>query len=1020
MSRQMFRNGGVVYMEEGGAAPVPSQEEAEIARIKEMIRQNDGRLPGPYGYEKDEPRLENLPYIPDEKEYDEIFLMSDPPIRVRTYKDGRVERVRMPRSTGIMEDLMQKYQNGGPVYMAGGGVVDEFAAVFASGDTNAFINFFIENEDELRDEARRTRNPSLVNMIKLIEKMESADADAAIAETQRLSEMPQTGMIEVPAPGGSTYMKDPRPFKGETLQRPINLETFFQEYRQTPTTPPQPQTPQQPGMMGEVPMQYFQEGGMAMPAPMPAAPGPEGIASLPNKAAMEAMPVEGVAQEATQVGLDPAVVQQMLGEVDSTLGDLENAESYEDVINGIREADAPIEARYKELAGFVGEEDAMRTPESVLTMLQPVIMMAGVDQGIGALASEEMTAPVTGDMAGGIMSTVNMGQEGVPPVNFNLGGAVQYFAPANENRVAGAMPGGRLGELYGEKRDLYRSIMGKEDQQAAYDEQKDLTQAQMLFDIAQGALGFAAGSGMPGRSPAEQLAAAASPVLGNISQRAGELAKFKQAQAKEARSMDLAALTAAEAGLTAEQKAASDLAKQRLIGAQDLAKLNLKSRLDTNREAYVEQLKQRGSVTLEGVKQANRLGLEAAQQRNREAIETLKQSGSQADIVLADDLRKQNLQISHELKLNEMGIANTYELGKLDKMHEQTSELQNSRLAIQEKIADNRLAFDKLRELTRTAEAEKAAALAQKRYDLAEKAQDQLNSYRDEEIRLKQEDLDFKKTASDLDIFGKSLTGKVKSYLEGKGSAELAARYAAGQTSLDENNRIEGSINYLTSDKSIYDNESQSYIRQPAQPLVDVWANALKERKKIKGASLPQVEKNIENSLINAGLEEQYTQFKTILDNLGDLDPSDVSGRNSLLIKGSNVVWELAFGSPAWAQSQAAQDFVKSLNNLTVQSIVRAMPGKSAADERKKIEDNLPPVASLRGGETVKNQTKFTIAQLDLALKAADKQPFDKKTRLSAIYELQQLKGIYERLLGKLEAYDGSSSDVDWKQFIKQ
>lgn len=302
-------------------------------------------------------------------------------------------------------------------------------------------------------------------------------------------------------------------------------------------------------------IQDFAEGGMAMPAPMPAAPGPEGIASLPNKAAMESMPMEGVANEASRVGLDPAVVQQMLGEVDSTLGNLENAESYEDVINGIREADAPIEVRYKELASFVGEEDAMQTPESVLTMLQPVIMMAGVDQGIGALASEEMTAPVTGDMAGGIMSTVNMGQEGVPPVNFNLGGAVQYFDPANENRVAGAMPGGRLGELYGEKRDVYRTIMGGGAQEEEYQKQKDLTEAQMLFDIAQGALAFAGGAGKPGRSPAEQLAAAASPVLANIGARAGELSKFKQAQAKEARAMDLAALTAAEGALTAEKAA---------------------------------------------------------------------------------------------------------------------------------------------------------------------------------------------------------------------------------------------------------------------------------------------------------------------------------------------------------------------------------------------------------------------------------------------------------------------------------
>jgi len=36
--------------------------------------------------------------------------------------------------------------------------------------------------------------------------------------------------------------------------------------------------------------------------------------------------------------------------------------------------------------------------------VQPVVQLASVDQGIGALAQEEMQEPVQGDMAGGIMS----------------------------------------------------------------------------------------------------------------------------------------------------------------------------------------------------------------------------------------------------------------------------------------------------------------------------------------------------------------------------------------------------------------------------------------------------------------------------------------------------------------------------------------------------------------------------------------------------------------------------------------
>ena len=48
----------------------------------------------------------------------------------------------------------------------------------------------------------------------------------------------------------------------------------------------------------------------------------------------------------------------------------------------------PLEERYLELSEYVGEDDAEKTPESVLAMVQPVIMMTeegNVDSGIGQL-----------------------------------------------------------------------------------------------------------------------------------------------------------------------------------------------------------------------------------------------------------------------------------------------------------------------------------------------------------------------------------------------------------------------------------------------------------------------------------------------------------------------------------------------------------------------------------------------------------------------------------------------------------
>ena len=119
----------------------------------------------------------------------------------------------------------------------------------------------------------------------------------------------------------------------------------------------------------------------------------------------------------------------------------------------------------------MGPEDAQQTPESVLALVQPVMMMASVDQGIGELAQEEMSAPVEGAMAQGIMSTVAppepMPMEGAPPVNFTDGGLVrrgdnqpvQMYQPGGEvtDPIAGA---GRLGELYQQKMPLYTSVVG--------------------------------------------------------------------------------------------------------------------------------------------------------------------------------------------------------------------------------------------------------------------------------------------------------------------------------------------------------------------------------------------------------------------------------------------------------------------------------------------------------------------------------------------------------------------------------
>jgi hypothetical protein len=314
--------------------------------------------------------------------------------------------------------------------------------------------------------------------------------------------------------------------------------------------------------------------------------------------------------------MDPEVVEGMLIQAQENIGNIDEAEDYETVINAIRGEEAPISARYEELAEIVGEEDAAQTPESVLTLVQPAIVMGAVDQGIGGLAAEEMSEPVQGAMAQGIMSTVApppqpaapgpemmdpamMGAGQQPPVNFNQGGLVrrgdnqpvQYFNQGGEtladfqkmlglnvtspqnlsqaSSLAGTIPAYEptydervLAAAKGAEARYVNAGLGSAESRAAdLEEQKRMTQAQILFDVANTALAFSGPmeNERKGLSPAERLALAAqkTQLLPTIGARAQQQLEYKRAAGKEERALKLAAVqrgeTQVDANIAAEQ-----------------------------------------------------------------------------------------------------------------------------------------------------------------------------------------------------------------------------------------------------------------------------------------------------------------------------------------------------------------------------------------------------------------------------------------------------------------------------------
>ncbi len=402
-------------------------------------------------------------------------------------------------------------------------------------------------------------------------------------------------------------------------------------------------------------VQRFQEGGPAMPG-MP----------TPDRAQLEQMPMDQVMGAAQQAGIDPAQLEQMLGGMANQFGNLDQAQDYAQVMNAIRGDQAPIEARREELAGLVGPEDANATPESVLTLVQPVMMMAGVDQGIGGLAAEQMNTPVEGPMAEGIMSMA-MPQEapaaapmsgpgGPAPANFKYGGPVVAMEVGGE-------PQSRLAQAYQERLPLYQSVLGQQDQEAAIADQRNMTQAQMLFDIAQAGLAFATPGDRVGMTPAERLAQSFGPALGNISARAGEFQKYKQGLASEDRALRLAALQGAEKGYEAQVEREARAAEGAATRAHDLLKQSNQFTFEigqTQRAQDFQQLLQDQKASLEL------------------SLRQLQGAQSQQDIQLRGEVEKEVARLNGEIRANQArvdfdnqlerdGILNGYELAQMDK-----------------------------------------------------------------------------------------------------------------------------------------------------------------------------------------------------------------------------------------------------------------------------------------------------------------------------------------------------------------
>jgi len=122
--------------------------------------------------------------------------------------------------------------------------------------------------------------------------------------------------------------------------------------------------------------------------------------------AAEGLPPEVLAE--ADRGLDnmtqELTMQQVSAAADSeaqrSIQNMGSAGDFRQIMNAVWDDDADIEAYRDRLAAVVGPEDAGRTPNSVLALVQPTLQLAEIDKGVGSLMQEELAE--IGGMGGGI------------------------------------------------------------------------------------------------------------------------------------------------------------------------------------------------------------------------------------------------------------------------------------------------------------------------------------------------------------------------------------------------------------------------------------------------------------------------------------------------------------------------------------------------------------------------------------------------------------------------------------------
>jgi len=426
----------------------------------------------------------------------------------------------------------------------------------------------------------------------------------------------------------------------------------------------------------------------AMQQPMPMSPPMEQPMVSPEQIGEQLARVEADAG-AQGVGIGQELAKRMLEGLDS-------AETPKDIMDSIRGDDKSVEERRTELAEFVGDEDANQTPDTVLAMVQPTIMLTergAMDSGVGELMEgvadidmETIEGEPT-DVGGGVASLMGVGQQ--PIQNFRYGGIVQKFQDGTEanlenfransaefmNSISPNNPPQSLAATYGSSpQEFYQQNIPFFESLFDTQQQKQTAKANLLFDIAKTAAAIGTGvNPLTGQRQKMDVVETLSSGLGAV---ADPLKQYGQAvQQAEQQPKMMAAQEALKQSTEARERKQQDAIQERQnlfeFARQIQGQTYDKSKTESAQKHQLALMREQEIIDENLMRIDNRL--KTAKDEN---LERLKSNLLETRMKLQGKIDENKAVADAEREKDKLGLIQGYEIARLEKQGDIQAALQ--------------------------------------------------------------------------------------------------------------------------------------------------------------------------------------------------------------------------------------------------------------------------------------------------------------------------------------------------------